>query len=77
MKIFLGVMLACMLFFLGGATAVLTQPKFHVSDPQAAGGNWSIEFQVPPCDKKIQINWPEREGDVITFYCSDMPVKER
>lgn len=58
--------------------AAHTTAPFHVEDPQVASGEWSIAIQVPPCDKgQLNFRMPERDGDVVTVYCRNMPVKTK
>ena len=46
-------------------------------DPQVAEGSWQISVQIPPCDGSISTSQPERQGDVLTVYCKNMPIGEK
>ena len=39
-----------------------------------AKGSWVITVSAPHCDGTVKVMYPEREGDVFTVYCDDMPV---
>lgn len=56
---------------------VQSEHDYRTQDPQEAAGSWAISIQLQPCDspKNIKINMPERDGDVLTVYCQNMPVK--
>ena len=51
--------------------------EFQVADPQVAQGDWDISVQIPPCPGGFKFNYPEREGDVLTIYCQNMPVRTK
>ncbi len=41
-----------------------------------ASGSWQISVQIPDCEFGHVIAIPpEREGDVVTIYCNQMPVE--
>ena len=43
---------------------------------QKATGSWQITVQTPECEfGHVILLPPEREGDVVTIYCNQMPVR--
>jgi len=47
-----------------------------IVNPNVATGSWVIAVQIPACDyQNIKVKLPERDGDVVTVFCADMPVK--
>ena len=64
--------------WVGGVSLVGCQK--HSSDfiinSTVATGSWTIAVQIPSCTyENIKVKLPEREGDVVTVFCVDMPVK--
>jgi hypothetical protein len=47
------------------------------TNPQLAGGHWTIWVQTPPCEdaaRNMHVDLPQRSGEPLIVMCDALPV---